>query len=87
MIKTNFFSAIPLLQNEVLFKLNSCDSAEKLTGMVHKWDTEKVFCIGDARRILHRRTELTGFKNLLQVAVVPRIGVKKFNSIVRALSS
>lgn len=86
MIRSKYFSAIPLIQSNVLIKLNSCDSAEKLAGMVHKWDTEKVFSVGDAKRVLRKRAELTGFDTLLQVAAVPRIGAKKFAYIVQALS-
>jgi len=48
---------------------------------------EMLLTRGDARRILNYRNALGEFQDLRQVANIQRIGVKKFDSIVRALGS
>jgi hypothetical protein len=78
---------IPLREAaRILNRLNSFNSAEQLNSTVQNRTKQMILSTGDARRILHSKEELGEFKDLQQVAVIQRIGAKKFNLIVRALS-
>lgn len=71
----------------ILNRLNSFDSAEQLKCTLQNHSKQSVLSIGDARRILLTKKDSGEFQDLKQIAVVPRIGAKKFDFIVRTLSN
>jgi hypothetical protein len=71
----------------ILNRLNSFDSAEQLRSDIQQHTNQMILSKGDAQRILHSKTELGEFQDLRQVAIVLRIGAKKFDFIVHALSN
>ena len=76
----------PSVTNKVLSFLNSINKADEFARTVDMFAGEKVLSTGIAQKILNKKEELGGFKDLQQIAVVPRIGTKKFTAIVSAIS-
>ena len=69
--------------NQIMNKLNSFGSAEQLENLINQCARKKILSTGDAQRILRQKVELGEFRDLQQVACVPRIGAKKFDAIVQ----
>ena len=76
----------PAEAHKILSRLNSFDSAEQLKTAVEKRAREMVLTANDAQNIINSKTERGQFQDLREVATVLRIGAKKFDTIVRALS-
>ncbi len=72
---------------KILSRLNSFDSAEQLKRAILKHTNKMVLTTGDAQRILRSKAESGEFQDLRHVAAVQKIGVKKFDFIVRTLSN
>ena len=72
---------------EVLTTLNSFVSSEQLMSSVHKHASGLVLSTSDAHRIISIKEKIGGFRDLRQLMYIRGIGVKKFDVIVRALSS
>lgn len=72
---------------KILNKLNSFNSAEQLKNTVHEHTEQVILSTGDAQQILHSKAELGEFHDLKQLVAVRRIGAKKFDLIVLALSN
>jgi len=72
---------------KILSKLNSFDSAEQLEKGIQGHTQQMILTAGDTQRILHARKQLGKFQELRQVSTIYRIGAKKFDFIVRALSN
>ena len=77
----------PIIAAKILNRLNSLDSAVQLENTILERTRERTLSTKDAQRILDSRVELGEFQNLQQVAAVSRIGSKKLDSIVNALSN
>jgi len=71
---------------QILFRLNSLNSADQLEWFTNQYTRKKLLTHRDAQRIIRTKIELGQFRNLQQVACVPRIGAEKFHSIVSMLS-
>ena len=76
----------PIVASKVLAWLNSSNTAHEIENTIARYAGEGVLGIRIAKKILHEKVELGGFKYLQQVAAVPGIGIKRFNVIVYALS-
>ena len=70
---------------KVLTLLNSFNTPKEMKNAITMRAGERVLSIQLARRILNKREELGRFEDLKQVAVVPGIGINKFNAIIYAL--
>jgi hypothetical protein len=75
-----------VIASKVLTLLNSSSTADEILNAINKGAEERVFNAKTAQKILDKKVELGGFKDLQQVAIVPGIGTKKFTQIVHALS-
>lgn len=76
----------PVEAAKILDRLNSFNSAEQLRSTIENRTREKLLSIGDAQRILHSKAKIGEFQELQQISSIIRIGSKKFDLIVRALS-
>ncbi len=76
----------PAEAQKILSRLNSFDSPDQLKTAVEKKAKQIVLSAHDARNIINTKTERGQFQDLREVATVLRIGAKKFDTIVRALS-
>ena len=78
--------AVPLvIKDKVLACLNSIETPLELKNAINSYVKKPVLSTLSANRILAARTELGGFRELQEIAVLRGIGPKRFNVIVNAL--
>jgi len=70
---------------KALALLNSLNTPNEVKNAITMRNGERLLSIRIAQRILNKKEELGGFKDLKQVAAVPGVGIKKMNAIIYAL--
>ena len=76
----------PATAEKVLSFLNNAKTAEEIAGAIRISDRTKVG-LRIAQNIVARRTQVTEFRDLAQVATVARVGKKRFTEIVNSLAA
>ena len=71
----------------ILNRINSLKSIEHLQKMVENQGEEITLSVRDIKQIISSREKQGEFQALRQLAAVNRIGTKKFDMIVRVLST
>lgn len=70
----------------ILDKLNSLNSAAEIKSVLGTYGGQRVFGNRIAQRILNTKAQVGEFQSLNQIAAVPGIGCKRFNTILSALA-